>query len=290
MRGRRLRRQPSSRVPKLEPVVGRIADHRHGRPAPLGLGDRLDQPVGDAGEPIRPLVQLVLPSAVTAAAAGLMALAHRTPPSDGAHAATRSAPRSRALRERGLDLTSAALGRARLAQRSKAGLAAADADRDLRWADAAPLLGGDEALDDAVLQRVVAQHHEAAARLEEASEAARPASRAPSSSLTAMRRAWKTRVAGWIRRVSGARHRPAHEGRELLGRLDRRRGPRLDDHARDAAGERLLAVLAEEVGQLARRSIVASRSAAGRPRLVSKRMSRRPPARKPKPRSVSPSW
>src|SRR3954449_1578871 len=40
---------------------------------------------------------------------------------------------------------------------------AADADRQLGWADASPALGLEEPLDDAVLERVVAQDDEATA-------------------------------------------------------------------------------------------------------------------------------
>ncbi len=45
---------------------------------------------------------------------------------------------------------------------AQSGRPTADADRHLRWADAAASLGGEEALDDTVLERVVGEDGEPA--------------------------------------------------------------------------------------------------------------------------------
>ena len=82
-----------------------------------------------------------------------------------AQAASRSAARSRALRARGLAAISASVGvERRPGDEAQPGRLPADADGRLRRADAAAPLGGEEALDDAVLERVVGQDDEAAAR------------------------------------------------------------------------------------------------------------------------------
>src|SRR6476646_69068 len=58
-------------------------------------------------------------------------------------------------------------GQRRAGHEPETGIPAADADRQLGRADAAPPLGGDEALDDPVLERVVAEDDEPAARPQE---------------------------------------------------------------------------------------------------------------------------
>ena len=108
-----------------------------------------------------------------------------------------------------------------------------------------------------------------------------------------MRRAWKTRVAGWMRRrrwrgFGGATRsmRAASSSAVAIGRGP----PGLDDRAGDAAGLRLLAVAAEQGGQLGVRR--GSRAARRRERRGSCRSACRA-GRRPGSRSrarVSASW
>ena len=52
-------------------------------------------------------------------------------------------------------------------QETEARVPAADADRELRGTNAAPPLGGEEALDDPILERVVAEDDDATSRTEQ---------------------------------------------------------------------------------------------------------------------------
>src|ERR1700690_4380205 len=110
--GGRPRRRPSVRGP-ARPVRIEWSDQRRGpvvlRPGQLGLADRAQGADGS----FRALQNLVLTAPVGSAPAGLMRLAQRFLLSRSgwaSYAATRSAPLSRALRERGLAVTSAAEG------------------------------------------------------------------------------------------------------------------------------------------------------------------------------------
>jgi hypothetical protein len=161
----------------------------------------------------------------------------------------------RALRDRGVggDL----LGGRRdgtSGQQPEARVPAAHAHGQLRRTDAASSLGGEEALDDAVLERVVAQDHKAAARTQQVD-------RCGESGLERL----ELLVDRHAQRLEHARRgmRPARLARirradaldehgELLGGLDRRLAPRVDDGPRDASRLRLLAVAAEQGSQLVR--------------------------------------
>ena len=118
---------------------------------------------------------------------------------DGAHAVTsRCTTRRRAEAARGLAATSSALGRTRLAgHEPELRRAAAAADRQVGRADAAVRGLTKALLDDAVLERVERDHGQPAAGLAHLERASSPSSSWPSSSLTAIRSAWKTRFAGW---------------------------------------------------------------------------------------------
>ena len=79
------------------------------------------------------------------------------------------------------------------------------------------------------------------------SAAGSAASSWPSSSLTAMRMAWKTRLAGCpAAKRAGRRHRGGHDLDELVGRLAAARGARADDRAGDGPRVALLAVVAQQ--------------------------------------------
>ena len=80
------------------------------------------------------------------------------------------------------------------------------------------------------------------------SAAARPRTSSPSSSLTAMRRAWKARVAGWVSLAAPRRGDARDEPGKLERRGEGRRRPVGDDGARDAARGALLAEMKQDVG------------------------------------------
>ena len=91
------------------------------------------------------------------------------------HAARRSAARIRALRARGFAAISSAVGVSDgTRQEPQLGGSAADNDRDLGGTDAATPLGGEEALDDAVLQGVVVEDHEATTGTEQVERGRKP--------------------------------------------------------------------------------------------------------------------
>ena len=115
----------------------------------------------------------------------------------GAGAARRTQPR-RAGARIGCDLAFAA---ARSHRASAARRSAAPAARSGEMARAAPSAGGavgEEALDDAVLERMEGDDDEPAAPASTRSRAASASASSPSSPLTKMRSAWKVRVAGWM--------------------------------------------------------------------------------------------
>ena len=68
-----------------------------------------------------------------------------------------------------------------------------------------------------------------------------------SSALTAARRAWNTRLAGWPPPAHGGGHGRAHHVGQSQRRVHRAGG---DDGGRDAAGKAGLAVREEQAGQL----------------------------------------
>ena len=76
-------------------------------------------------------------------------------------------------------------------------LVATDADREVGRARAAARLLPEPVLDDPVLQRVEADHGETTTRPEHLDGGGSASSSASSSSFTAIRKAWKTRLAGW---------------------------------------------------------------------------------------------
>ena len=87
-------------------------------------------------------------------------------------------------------------------------------------------------------------------------------SSAPNSSLTAMRSAWKVRVAGsmpWPR-GRGTQRAPARPVRSVVASGSA--SPRLDNAASDPATETLLAVLVNQVGEVA--FVEATQQGAGR--------------------------
>src|SRR5579862_4006679 len=135
---------------------------------------------------------------------------------------------------------------------SKPGLATADADRRLGGAGAASALALEEALDDLVLEGVVAEHHEPAARAEQVDGGGEPGrervelfvDRDPEGLEDARRRMDPATA----RRT--ARRGALDDDRELLGGRDRGRAPRLDDRPGDPARERLLAISLQERGEL----------------------------------------
>ena len=118
------------------------------------------------------------------------------------HARVRSATRSTALRERGLRAISASP--AFIARPTSA---SGDAGQRVavrigsRAVAGSPANGrrgaGEEALDDAVLERMEADHGEPAARAQAAARCAGgPSDTSDSSRFTKIRRAWNVRVAG----------------------------------------------------------------------------------------------
>ena len=110
---------------------------------------------------------------------------------------TFSATRSRADAERGLSAISRASGRTARRQHAKHGVPTARADREVGRTDAPARLGPEEALHDPVLERVEADDGDPASRRSSRTAAGSASSSWPSSSLTAMRNAWKARLAGW---------------------------------------------------------------------------------------------
>src|SRR6478735_5135390 len=121
--------------------------------------------------------------------------------------------------------------------------------------------------------------------------AARPSSSASSSSLTAIRSAWKTRVAGWVRRRTlgfGGDSRSmsaARSSADSIGAVTRAATIALAYFHADGSSPYLRNSAASSSADS-----VASSSAAGTPRVASKRMSSGPPVRNPKPRARSASW
>ena len=119
-----------------------------------------------------PLADLVLATAVGLAPAGLVALAHggssfRRVMPRGSGGEALGGPQAGAPGAWvGLDLAAVGVSE-RSGQEAQAGVPAAHADRELGGTDAAASLGGEEALDDPVLERVVAEDDEAAARPEQ---------------------------------------------------------------------------------------------------------------------------
>ena len=67
------------------------------------------------------------------------------------------------------------------------------------WDSATAALGRERPFHDAVLQRVVADDDEHPIGAQQVHGALRARARTSSSALTAMRSAWKVRVAGWMR-------------------------------------------------------------------------------------------
>ena len=160
-------------------------------------------------------------------------------------------------------------------------------------ADAAPPLGLEEALDDPVLERVVAQDHEAAARPEQVERRGETrlervellVDRDPQGLEDAGRRMraapdWRG-LGGTTRSTSAASSSAVAIGRDP---------PRVDDGPRDPRRPGLLAVAPKERGQLGRVERREQLGGGDATRLVSKRMSSGPPVRKPNPRSRSASW
>src|SRR3954452_5510184 len=121
--------------------------------------------------------------------------------------------------------------------------------------------------------------------------AARPCSSASSRSLTAIRRAWNTRVAAWVRRRTrgfGGERRSmsaASSSAVSTGAVARAATIALAYFQAEGSSPYLRNSAASSSAERVARS-----SEAGTPRLVSTRMSSGPPARKPKPRSRSASW
>ena len=114
-------------------------------------------------------------------------------------------------------------------------------------ADAAAGLLGEEALDAAVLERVEGERGDAAADLRGRSHASGSASSSwVSSPLTAIRIAWKVRLAGWPpakRAGAGIAAVIASLSSKVVVEL--RAAAAADDLARDPVREALLAVLAQ---------------------------------------------
>ena len=131
-------------------------------------------------------------------------------------------------------------------------MAAADADGRFRRTGAAAPLGLEEALDDSILERVVAQDREAPAGSQEVDRCREPGLKR--LELLVDRDAEGLEHAG--RRVDPTPpRRPARgdagdQRRELLGGAHRRRAAGLDNGAGDPARERFLAVAAEQGSQL----------------------------------------
>ena len=131
-------------------------------------------------------------------------------------------------------------------------------------------------------------HHEPPAGLQHALGGEQRAPRArPSSSFTAMRSAWKVRVAGWMSPGFDAHHAGDDVG-ELARRGDRRLRARGDDGARHGAGVALLAEREDDVGQ---RGLVEPRDEVGGALALASPCACRaaPSARNEKPRSASSS-
>ena len=265
------------------------------------------------------LVEFVLASAVRAPATGLVAAHDRSllevscravvwlasswaAVGDGVgrmrrwrpQAARRSAARSRALRARGLrgDLLVAREARRR-ADGSQARRPAADADRDLRRADAAAPLGGDEALDDAVLERVVGEDGQPAARPQQVDgrgqrrgQRLQLAVDRDAQGLEGARRGMRPPTA-----AAGDRHDALDERGQVGGGLDRPRPALLDDRARDAPSVGLLAVGPQDVRDLGLVELAQQRRPPGAPLAgVEAQVERAVGERKLKPRSSSASW
>src|SRR5439155_23691893 len=141
-----------------------------------------------------------------------------------------------------------------LADRAKGRVSAADADRQLGRTGAALALGRDEALDDPILERVVAEDDEPAAGPEQVHCRREPGLQGvellvdgdpqrlehPGGRVDAPAGTW----------VDG--HRPFDDRGELLRRLDLCRPARVDDGPGDAAGVRFLAVSPEQRSELGR--------------------------------------
>src|SRR5579883_615902 len=135
--------------------------------------------------------------------------------------------------------------------RAQAGLVAANAHRRARRAEAVPRLTRDEGLDDAVLQRVKADDHQAAAGAQDAD-----------GLREAVGKALQLAVGDDAQRLEDAGCRmdaPAAAGRTLdhLGQLSR--GPKRPgglDGPRHPPRLRLLAVVTEDAGELVDRAAV----------------------------------
>ena len=182
---------------------------------------------GPAAVPAVGALEVDLEVAAAARAQVLHAAAIRLAPRvavTAAHAGSLLAARSLALRARGLDATSSSLGSCGWAPDvGDARLLAADADGELGWAGATASLSRQEALDDAVLEGVVADDAEAAIGLEQLEADSSAAGSVSSSRLTSIRSAWKTRVAGMDAAAALALGRgrgPRHDVGQLRRRLD----------------------------------------------------------------------
>ena len=90
------------------------------------------------------------------------------------------------------------------------------------------------------------------ARLEASGIRRRAISSDFSSSFTAIRRAWKVRVAGSIRSLPRRGHALPHQFGQIGGRLDRPVPPALDNGLGDAPAVSLFAVVVDQVGQMPR--------------------------------------
>jgi hypothetical protein len=108
------------------------------------------------------------------------------------------------------------------------------------------LLGGHKALDDAVLQGVVAQNHETSARPEQDERGGETGLEVRQLVVDGNTEGLKDARGRMSAASLWRRHSPLNQRCELLGRVHRRMAPSLHDRPRDPSGERLLAMAAEE--------------------------------------------
>ena len=171
---------------------------------------------------------------------------HAAPP------ASFSAARRRAERARGLAETSASDGSTGLRVRSRK-VAARSSARGGAWRDGAGVRP-ERARTNSLTARSSSEWKDTTARrppgTSTCSAAARPRSSSPSSSLTAMRSAWKARVAGSLSSLAERADRAAHDLGQFAGGLDALVAAALDDRVGDLAALPLLAVAPEDVGEL----------------------------------------
>jgi hypothetical protein len=164
-----------------------------------------------------------------------------------AGASVRTALRSRAERARGFAASSRSDGETGLATRSNVGSRGSTHGTVARTGRRSAAAFAEEALDDPVLEAVEGDDRQPAAGLQRALGGARPCSSSSSSAFRWMRIAWKVRVAGslfWPWAEAGG---AADDRGQLGGALDRPGG---DDGAGDRPGARLLAIVAQDPGDL----------------------------------------